>query len=167
MINQQEFQTTILLAEDSEDDAEIIKSMIEDEVKISNEVVWLKDGADLMNFLHGKGPYDSRGEEEGRFLILLDLNMPKKNGIEFLKELHDDPELSRIPVIVFTTSQSPSDVADAYNYGAYSFIVKPFEYKNLVEIFSSIKEYWLNLVTIPKVTLRKKSNKKSVFLAKN
>lgn len=154
-MDQSEFKTTILLTEDSDDDAELITSTIR-KVGISSDVKWLKDGKELLSFLKGTGQYENTQPDCARYMILLDLNMPQKSGMDFLKEIKNDTELNRIPVIVFTTSQDDADAINAYNLGASSFIVKPFEYKHLVDIFKSIKEYWLNTACIPKVCVRQK-----------
>lgn len=137
----------ILMADDDPDDRLLTKEAFE-ENKLNNELRFVENGEELMDYLHHRGKYnDSNAPRPG--LILLDLNMPKKDGREALGEIKQDPELKRIPVIVLTTSKAEKDIVNSYNLGVNSFITKPVTFENLVKVTSKLGQYWLELVNLP------------------
>lgn len=136
----------ILLAEDDPDD----RVLIEHAYRSSGgrePLVFVEDGEELLDYLRGRGrfvPAPPRPE-----LILLDLNMPRKDGREALAELKADPDLRRIPVVVLTTSGTPEDVARAYALGANSYVRKPDSFATLVGTLRALRTWWLDVVTLP------------------
>lgn len=137
----------ILMADDDPDDRMLTKEAFE-ENKLNNELRFVENGEELMDYLHHRGKYnDSNAPRPG--LILLDLNMPKKDGREALGEIKQDPELKRIPVVVLTTSKAEKDIVNSYNLGVNSFITKPVTFENLVKVTSKLGQYWLELVNLP------------------
>jgi two-component system response regulator len=136
---------TILLADDDEDDR-LNTLHAFSKHPLANELRFAVDGEDLMNYLRREGPY-SNAPRPG--LILLDLNMPRKDGREALKEIKEDPELRNIPVVVLTTSGEEEDILRTYDLGANSFIRKPVEFDALVKIMDAIGRYWFQVVELP------------------
>ncbi|RUT05477.1 response regulator [Dulcicalothrix desertica PCC 7102] len=143
-------QTTvkILLADDDEDDCMLAREALA-ESRLSSELYVVKDGEELMDYLYHRGRYVSLSSSPRPGLILLDLNMPKKDGREALKEIKNDPELRKIPVIVLTTSKAPEDIYRTYELGANSFIIKPMNFTALVEVMRTIGKYWFEIVELP------------------
>jgi two-component system, response regulator len=140
---------TILLADDDEEDRELTREALQD-ARLANEMRFVVDGQDLMDYLRRRGRYAGDSVEAPRpGIILLDLNMPKKDGREALKEIKSDPELRRIPVIVLTTSKDEEDVFRTYDLGVNSFITKPVTFGGLVEVLSTWSRYWFELVELP------------------
>jgi len=136
---------TILLADDDEDDRLNTQHAFAKH-HLANELRFAVDGEDLMNYLHRNGPYQ-HAPRPG--LILLDLNMPRKDGREALKEIKQDPELKNIPVVVLTTSGEDEDILRTYDLGANSFIRKPVGFDALVKIIDAIGSYWFQVVELP------------------
>ncbi len=136
------------MAEDDEDDYLLAAKALY-EARLLNEVHRVKDGEELMDYLLSHGTYQDRQVYPLPLLILLDLNLPKKDGREALKEIKAHPELSKIPVVVLTTSKSEEDVAKTYDLGVSSFIRKPVTFQGLVDIMKTLKHYWLDIVTLP------------------
>ncbi|MBW4605493.1 MAG: response regulator [Calothrix sp. FI2-JRJ7] len=143
-------QTTvnILLADDDEDDCMLAREALA-ESRLSSELYVVRDGEELMDYLYHRGRYVSLSSSPRPGLILLDLNMPKKDGREALKEIKNDPELRKIPVIVLTTSKAPEDIYRTYELGANSFIIKPMNFAALVEVMQTIGKYWFEIVELP------------------
>jgi len=136
---------SFLIAEDDEDDYLLILEAL----KVANvdpNIFWVKNGNELMDFLHSHS-LEERLNPIG--LIILDLNMPMKDGRETLKELKSHPLFRKIPVIVLTTSQAESDISSSYELGVNSFIKKPARFNDLVEIFKELSNYWFKTVTLP------------------
>lgn len=135
----------ILLADDDEDDRLMTKEALE-EARLLNELRFVSDGKDLMDYLHHRGQY----ADEKRFplpgLILLDLNMPNKDGRQALKEIKADPVLNNIPIIVLTASKEDKDIIRSYDLGIISYITKPVTFAGLVEVMKSLQQYQLNIV---------------------
>jgi len=120
----------------------------------ATDLRFVEDGEELMDYLHRRGPYTEPGNAPRPGLILLDLNLPKKDGREALEEIKRDPDLRRIPVIILTTSNAEEDVLRTYNLGASSYIRKPVNMTGLVDIMSTIAHYWFELVELaPETTL--------------
>lgn len=138
---------TILIADDDEDD----RLMAEEafiESRLANELNFVQDGEELMDYLKARGNYTDRKDKPLPGLILLDLNMPKKDGREALTEIKADPVLRQIPVIVLTTSKSEEDIISTYNLGIDSYITKPVTFAGLVEVMRTLSMYWLNIVSL-------------------
>jgi CheY-like chemotaxis protein len=136
---------TILLVDDDEDDRLNTEHAF-GKHRLANELRFAVDGEDLMNYLRRRGEY-ANAPRPG--LILLDLNMPRKDGREALKEIKEDPELRNIPVVVLTTSGEEEDILRTYDLGANSFIRKPVEFDALVKIVDTIGRYWFQVVELP------------------
>ena len=135
----------ILLVEDSPADVLITREAFA-EFKIFNILHVVEDGVEAMAFLNQDGKYASVPRPD---LILLDLNLPRKNGREVLAEIKNDPRLKNIPVVVLTTSHSESDVLEAYDQHANCYIVKPVGFDNFVEAVKTINQFWFSVVTLP------------------
>lgn len=135
----------ILLAEDDPDDRLLVKEAFE-ENHLLNVLETVDDGEQLMDYLHKRGEYKTKSAPN---LILLDLNMPKKNGTEALKEIKADPKLRRIPIVVLTTSKAEEDIFKTYDLGVNSFIVKPVTFDSLVELVKELGRYWFQIVELP------------------
>lgn len=138
----------VLIVEDDEDDFLLVTKAIQ-EARLTGGVYRVKDGEELMDYLLAQGLYLDREKYPLPALILLDLNLPKKDGREALKEIKSHPELQKIPVIVLTTSKSEEDVIKSYDLGVNSFIRKPVTFQGLVDIIKTLKHYWLDIVTLP------------------
>ena len=137
----------ILMADDDADDLLLAKDALA-ESHLQSEVHVVENGEELLDYLFHRGKY-SDGSAPRPSLILLDLNMPRKDGREVLRELKADPDLRRIPVVVLTTSKADTDVGIIYELGANSFITKPVEFAALVNIMKLLGSYWLGLVELP------------------
>ncbi len=139
---------TILLAEDDPDDALMAREALE-ENRLSNKLVIVGDGEQLMDYLYCRNSFADRPPGDLPGLILLDLNMPKKDGREALKEIKSDPKLKIIPIVVLTTSKAEEDIFKTYNLGVNSFITKPVSFESLVEIMKTLSRYWFEIVDLP------------------
>ena len=135
----------ILLVEDSPADVLITREAFA-EFKIVNTLYVVEDGVEAMAFLNQDGKYASVPRPD---LILLDLNLPRKNGREVLAEVKNDPRLKNIPVVILTTSHSEQDVLEAYDQHANCYIVKPVGFENFVEAVKTIHQFWFSVVTLP------------------
>ncbi|MDB6064309.1 MAG: two-component response regulator [Pedosphaera sp.] len=138
----------ILMAEDDSDDRLLAQDALV-ESGIATEVRFVENGVELMDYLHHRNKFSNDASCSRPSLIILDLNMPKKDGREALREIKSDPELRRIPVVVLTTSSADSDIARVYELGANSFISKPVAFNSLVSVMKSIGEYWFRVVLLP------------------
>ena len=139
---------SILIAEDDEDDY----TLITDAIKSSQnkcQVNWVKDGEELLNFLYSTSDLGV-GEKKRPDIIILDLNMPKKDGREALEEIKSHLNFKNIPVIILTTSQAKIDIQKIYDLGANSFIQKPFKYADFSSMMESLFNYWIHTVKLPK-----------------
>jgi CheY-like chemotaxis protein len=140
---------TILLADDDEEDRELTRDALQD-ARLANEMRFVVDGQDLMDYLKRVGAYaDPSADAPRPGIILLDLNMPKKDGREALAEIKGDPALRRIPVVVLTTSKDEEDVFRTYDLGVSSFITKPVTFAGLVDVMRTWTRYWFELVELP------------------
>ncbi|MFA5139092.1 MAG: response regulator [Elusimicrobiota bacterium] len=137
----------LVIAEDDDDDYLLAKTAFE-RASVTNELHWVKDGSELMDFLLKRGPYAGRRDDGSPMIILLDLNMPGMDGREALKEIKADASLRRIPIVVMTTSKAEDDVLKAYDLGVCSYIKKPVDFGELVEAARVLKRYWLELVEL-------------------
>lgn len=138
----------ILMADDDADDRLLAQDAMRD-ARVINDLRFVEDGADLMDYLYRRGRYGDAASAPRPSLILLDLNMPKKDGREALKEIKADPELRRIPVVVLTTSKSEEDIFRSYDLGASSFIIKPVSFEGLVDLMKAMDRYWIEFVELP------------------
>lgn len=138
---------TILIADDDVDDRLFMDKALRQSGYMQT-VKFVEDGEDLMAYLRREKQYT---EENAPWpnLLILDLNMPKKNGFQALSEIKDDPRLRRLPVVVMTTSSADEDVLKTYNLGVNSFVTKPFNFNRLVEMVGALKTYWLDTVKLP------------------
>ncbi|MGD9155498.1 MAG: response regulator [Bacillota bacterium] len=139
----------ILIADDDPDDRLLIKEAFE-ESNWTKPLHFVEDGVELLDYLFRRGKYADLVEEPLPDLILLDLNMPRKNGIEALETIKSDPELKTIPIIVFTTSKAEEDILRSYNLGVNSFITKPVSFDLLVDLTRSLAKYWFEIVKLPR-----------------
>jgi CheY-like chemotaxis protein len=139
----------ILIADDDSDDRDMIRDALK-ESRLINELFFVKDGEELMDFLNNRGKFMDLKKYPLPGLILLDLNMPKMDGREALKEIKSDPRIRRIPVVVLTTSEAEEDVYKTYNLGVNSFVTKPVTFDALVKVMSDLGKYWFELVELPK-----------------
>ena len=121
------------------------------EAQVLNPLYRVKDGEELMDFLLLMGKYSSRAEAPLPSLILLDLNMPKKDGREALQEIKAHADLRKIPVVVLTTSEAKEDITQCYELGASSYIKKPVSFDGLVKALKALKQYWFEIVELPGV----------------
>lgn len=138
MANFEEVQ--ILLAEDSPTDAEMTLRALK-KIGVTNEVIWVKDGQEAMDYIFCQGAYKDRACNKPR-LVLLDLKMPKMNGIDVLRELKKGAETKGIPVVMLTSSAEEQDIVKCYELGTNSYIVKPVEFDKFVEEVSKVGCYW-------------------------
>jgi CheY-like chemotaxis protein len=141
----------ILMADDDADDRELTKDALT-ESRLANELYFVEDGAALLDYLHRRGAYSRPGSAPRPGVILLDLNMPRMDGREALREIKADPELRNIPVVVLTTSKAEEDILQSYDLGANSFITKPVTFDGLVEVVRGLGKYWFDIVELPPVT---------------
>jgi CheY-like chemotaxis protein len=139
---------TILMADDDPDDCLLVKEAF-GEGRLLNEILFVHDGENLMDYLHRRGKYSDPADSPRPGLILLDLNMPKKDGRQALEEIKADPDLRFIPVLVLSTSKDQEDILRSYEQGACSFITKPVTFEGLVELVKCLNDYWFELVTLP------------------
>ncbi len=143
--------TNILLAEDDADDRMLIMRALQ-QTGGADQVDAVCDGVELMDYLHGAGPYAESAPVQRPSLILLDLNMPLKSGREALREIKADPELRLIPVVILTTSSSPTDIQESYEVGANAYCTKPVKYAELVSLIESVVHFWGKSVAPPVAT---------------
>jgi CheY-like chemotaxis protein len=139
---------TLLVADDDADDRLMIKEALE-ENRLANDLHFVEDGEDLMDYLLKKGKYENSSVPRPG-LILLDLNMPKKDGREALRDIKSDPRLKDIPVVVLTTSKAEEDIFRTYNLGVNSFVTKPVTFSSLVDILKELGKYWFEIVELPR-----------------
>jgi len=139
---------TIVLADDDPDDRKLTEDAFT-ENRLANEFHAVEDGEELMDYLLRRGKYESLHGEALPGLILLDLNMPRKDGREALKEIKAHPELRRIPIVVLTTSKAEEDIIRSYDLGVNSYVTKPVTFKSLVELIKVLGRYWFEVVELP------------------
>lgn len=147
-MNQEKKLLTILMADDDEDDRLLAKeAMVES--RVLNSLQFVEDGVELIAYLRGEGKYGDRSQFPMPGLILLDLNMPKKDGREALRDIKADSELRRIPVVILTTSKAEEDMLRGYDLGAASYITKPVTFEALVDLMGALGRYWVEIVELP------------------
>jgi CheY-like chemotaxis protein len=139
---------TILMADDDPDDRLMTKEAFE-EYRLANDLRFVEDGVELLDYLKRRGRYADPGSSPRPGLILLDLNMPRKDGREALEEIKADPHLRTIRIVVLTTSKAEEDIYRSYNLSAASYITKPVTFEGLVEVVKTLGKYWLEIVELP------------------
>ena len=144
MANEAAEEVEILLAEDNPDDAELALRALRKN-HVSNQVQHVWDGAEALDFLFGTGAYAGRNIENRPKVILLDLKMPKVDGLEVLQRIKADPNTCTIPVVMLTSSRAERDLVESYHLGVNSYIVKPVDFEQFIEAVSQLGFYWLLL----------------------
>src|SRR5437773_6950618 len=139
---------TILLADDDPDDRLLARQALE-KSRLANDLRCVEDGEELLDYLRRRGKYADPKESPRPGLVLLDLNMPRKDGREALREIKSDPRLRDIPIVVLTTSKAEEDIARTYHLGVNSYITKPVKFAALVEVMRSLGKYWFEIVELP------------------
>jgi CheY-like chemotaxis protein len=147
-MNRSGYPIRILVADDDADDRLMIKDAFE-ESKLGNPIDFVEDGVQLMQYLGREGAYKHLANQPYPGFILLDLNMPRKDGRTALKEIKESAELHRIPIVILTTSKAEEDIIKTYNLGVNSFICKPVSFDGLVEIVRTVGRYWIEIVALP------------------
>ena len=139
---------TILIADDDADDRMMAREALE-ECRLANNIDFVEDGVELLAYLRGQGEFVTKGLPKRPGLIILDLNMPKMDGREALREIKADPALRRIPVVVMTTSKAEEDIYRTYDLGVSSFVTKPVTFDGLVAVMKALGSYWFEIVELP------------------
>lgn len=138
----------ILMADDDDDDRLLARDAL-GEARVEGELRFVENGEELMDYLWHRGRFEGAANSPRPGLILLDLNMPLKDGREALREIKSSRELCRIPVVVLTTSKADTDVSAVYDLGANSFISKPFQFEAFVSLMRALGQYWFQTVELP------------------
>jgi CheY-like chemotaxis protein len=138
----------ILIADDDEDDRMFTKEAFDENFK-EKEIRFVNDGVDLLDYLRRRNKYSDPASSPRPSIILLDLNMPKMDGREALREIKSDPKLRTIPVVILTTSRAEQDVLKTYDMGVNCFITKPVSFTAFVEVTRTIGHYWFDIVKLP------------------
>jgi CheY-like chemotaxis protein len=146
---------TILLADDDADDRMLTRDALA-ENRVANDLRFVEDGEELLDYLRRRGKHASPQDSPRPGLILLDLNMPRKDGREALREIKSDPSLRSIPIVVLTTSEAEEDIYRTYDLGVNSFITKPVTFDRLVAVMKGLGRYWLEIVELPPVSDKEK-----------
>lgn len=147
-MNSKNIEIIILMADDDEDDILLTKKALK-QSKVLNTLIAVHDGEELIEYLKRRGTYKDPDKSPRPGLILLDLNMPKKDGREALKDIKSDPNLKDIPIVVFTTSKAEEDIYRSYKLGVNSFITKPVKFEELISVIASLGNYWFKIVKLP------------------
>lgn len=135
----------ILLVEDNVNDVTFTRNALK-EAKVNNNLHVAEDGVEALEFLKREGPFDQALQPD---LILLDLNLPQKSGMEVLEEIKNDPNLRQIPVVIMTSSQAEQDIVKSYELQANCFIPKPVDFERFIDIIRNIECFWLEIVKLP------------------
>jgi CheY-like chemotaxis protein len=139
---------TILLADDDADDRMLARDALE-ESRLANDLRFVENGEELLDYLLRRGKFTDPESSPRPGLILLDLNMPRKDGREALREIKAEPSLRSIPIIVLTTSKAEEDIYRTYDLGVNSFITKPVTFDQLVQVMRVVGRYWFEIVELP------------------
>jgi CheY-like chemotaxis protein len=139
---------TILIADDDADDRLMAKEALE-ECRLANHIDFVENGVELLDYLRARGNFADKGPARRPGVIILDLNMPKMDGREALREIKADPSLRRIPIVVMTTSKAEEDIYRTYDLGVNSFITKPVTFEGLVSVMRVLGSYWIEIVQLP------------------
>ena len=139
---------TILMADDDEEDRMLTQKAFELN-HLGNDLRFVEDGEELLDYLYHRGKYQDAETSPRPGLILLDLNMPRKDGREALEVIKKDPSLRRIPIVVMTTSEADQDIARSYDLGANSYVTKPVTFESLAKVIKALDRYWFEIVVLP------------------
>ena len=142
MVNNKQQNDGVLIVEDNATDAELTMRELKKH-NLANNLVWVKDGAEALDFLFARGRYADRSINSKPKIILLDLRLPKVDGLEVLTKIKADPRTREIPVVVLTSSKEDKDIKESYKRGANSFIVKPVNFDSFSEVVTRLGFYWL------------------------
>lgn len=145
-----EDQVCILLADDDPDDRMLTERALQ-KTRLANSIYTVEDGEELMQYLRREGKYRDTESAPRPGLILLDLNMPRKDGREALQDIKSDPELRRIPVVVLTTSEAEQDILRSYDLGVNAFVTKPVTFEGLANAMNRIGDFWFEIVKLPRM----------------
>ena len=148
MIDKARKTVTIVMADDDLEDQMLVRNAWL-KSRLSNDLRFVDDGEQLMDYLYRRGAYADPIDSPRPGVILLDLNMPRKDGYEALEEIKNDPGLRRIPVVVLTSSKAEEDIIRSYNLGVSGFIAKPVTFGGLVEAIKALGRYWFEIVELP------------------
>lgn len=142
---------TILIAEDDPDDRLLVREALEgvQGVKSLKKIEFVEDGEQLMDYLLKRGQYASFKEKPQPCLIILDLNMPRKDGRQALQEIKNNPSLRKIPIVILTTSHDQEDILVTYDLGVSSYIAKPVSFEDLIKTMETLLKYWAEVVELP------------------
>jgi CheY-like chemotaxis protein len=140
----------ILLVEDNADDVALTLRALK-KSNVPNEVIVIGDGAEAQDYLYGQGAYEGRDIQMQPSLVLLDLNLPKVNGLDVLKQIRANPVTRCLPVVILSTSMEQKDLISSYELGANSYIRKPVDYKYFVDVIKLLGRYWTELNEVPSV----------------
>lgn len=149
MKNKTDKRTVVIIAEDDPDDRLLIEDALNEAAAHTVEVHFVVDGAELMDYLYHRGRYRDDRNAPRPELVLLDLNMPRKSGLEVLEEIKQDAALRTIPVVVLTTSAAEEHIARSYELGGSGYVTKPNTFSELVEMMRTIQRYWFKTVELP------------------
>jgi len=138
----------VVLVEDDEDYYLLMKEAF-DKTGFSDELHWIKDGEEFMNYLDGSELSGYSKDDTKSMIVLMDLNMPRMNGFQALEKMKADKRFRQIPVIVLTTSKSEEDITRSYSLGANAFITKPSDFSKIVQMVEGIQKYWMGIVKFP------------------
>ncbi len=147
-MNRSTYPIRILVADDDADDRMMIQDAFE-ESKLGNPIDFAEDGVEVMEYLRREGKFKHLAGQPYPGFILLDLNMPRKDGRTALQEIKASADLHRIPIIILTTSKADEDIVKTYNLGVNSFICKPVSFEKLVDIVKTVGRYWIEIVALP------------------
>ena len=139
---------TILVADDDEEDRELTREALT-RARLANNLHFVRDGEELMSYLHRRGPYAASGAAPRPGLVLLDIKMPKKDGFTCLREIRGDASLRQLPVVILTTSSAEEDIYRSYDLGVNSFVSKPVTLQGLVDAMVALGRYWFEIVELP------------------
>ncbi len=145
-------QRLILMADDDDNDVFFVERALQ-QANVNHPVVRVRDGEEAIDYLGGKGNYSDRRQFPLPGLLLLDLKMPRRNGFEVVEWVRQQPDLKRLPILIFTSSRENPDVNRAYELGANSYLVKPVKFEDLVELVKAFDEFWLNHAVPPDMAL--------------
>lgn len=145
-MNKEEKLAHVLLVEDNPADADLVLEAFE-EARFRNTINVVEDGVEAIAYLKAEGIYSEAPEPD---LVLLDINMPKKDGFEVLKEVKSDPKLRHIPIVMLTTSDNPRDIEKTYLNYANAYVTKPVDVEKFIQIVQKLEEFWFDVVKLPK-----------------
>ncbi|MBI5919441.1 MAG: response regulator [Nitrosomonadales bacterium] len=141
----------IMIADDDPEDRMLAQDALA-EARVANDIRYVEDGEELMDYLKRRGKYAPPADAPRPGMLLLDLNMPRKDGREALEEIKADPNLRAIPVVILTTSEADEDIVRSYGLGASSYITKPVSFDGLVKVMKALNTYWFEIVSLPGLT---------------